>query len=268
MTDISQIVITKIISALTVTNPKFLIRHKYARKSHALCFAKSGKMTYRHKDCEYISDQRHALIIPMGASYTSSCSEPGEFPLINFLTTPDFSPDTFISFEIDSTDSYSGEFAKLEKISVIKPKSGHLNAMKMLYEILYRLYKSEITAKDKNIFNVITPAVKYLEEHFTDPTLNNEMLASQALISEIYFRRMFKAKYDISPKQYIQNLRIKKAEDLLCSEYLSITTIAEMTGYASVYHFSRSFKKATGYTPTEYVRQFGISAAPHRGEPR
>ena len=140
--------------------------------------------------------------------------------------------------------------------------------MKMLYEILYRLYKSEITAKDKNIFNVITPAVKYLEEHFSDPTLNNEILASKALISEIYFRRMFKAKYDISPKQYIQNLRIKKAEDLLCSEYLSITTIAEMTGYASVYHFSRSFKKATGYTPTEYVRQFGISAVPHRGEPR
>ncbi len=266
MMDIGQIVITKIISVLTVTNSKFIIRHKYARKSHALCFAKSGKMTYRHNNREYISDQRHALIIPMGASYTSSCSEPGEFPMVNFLTTPDFSPDTFISLQIESTDNYINAFAKLEKISVIKQKSGHLSAMKTLYEILSRLDKDSRPADDKRNFSVIAPAVKYLEEHFTDSTLTNELLAQKALISEIYFRRMFKEKYDVSPKQYIQNLRIKKAEDLLCSEYFSITSVAEMTGYASVYHFSRSFKKATGYTPTEYVKQFGISAAPEEGK--
>ena len=208
--DIGQIVITKIISVLTVTNSKFIIRHKYARKSHALCFAKSGKMTYRHNNREYISDQRHALIIPMGASYTSSCSEPGEFPMVNFLTTPDFSPDTFISLQIESTDNYINAFAKLEKISVIKQKSGHLSAMKTLYEILSRLDKDSRPADDKRNFSVIAPAVKYLEEHFTDSTLTNELLAQKALISEIYFRRMFKEKYDVSPKQYIQNLRIKK----------------------------------------------------------
>jgi AraC-like DNA-binding protein len=96
-------------------------------------------------------------------------------------------------------------------------------------------------------------------KNYTDPFLTNEVLAGKCHVSEVYFRRIFKEKYGISPKQHIQNMRIKKAQALLRSEYMSIKAIAEMSGYASVYHFSRAFKRVSVYAPTEYIKTFGDS---------
>ena len=262
MESIENLVVTAFADVLTVVNPRFEDRRRVNRRAHALCFAKSGKMIYYHNGKTFVSDRNHVLILPKGATYDSSCIEAGEFPIINFYTTDSFAPKEFISFDTTSTEAYMAEFQKIEKVALIKPQNEFLSNMKTFYGILNRLYKEYLHASEGKSYDVIKPAVHYLEDHFTDPDLTNRLLAEKALISEVYFRRMFREKYDISPKQYIQNLRIKKAEGLLHSEYLSITSIAEQTGFSSVYHFSRSFKKATGYTPTEYAKLFGSSADP------
>jgi len=64
---------------------------------------------------------------------------------------------------------------------------------------------------------------------------------------------MFLLHYDITPKQYILNARIRRAKQLLCDTPLTVTAIAEKCGFSSVYHFCRSFKQHTGQTPTEYA---------------
>ncbi len=257
MNEIAKLTPTMFAGALTIANPEFKHRLQEKRKWYGICFAASGRMVYYHGGKEYVSDREHVLLLPKGATYTQSCTEAGEFPLINFQTAGDVGPSEIISFTVSDIDNYLREFHKLEKLWLIKPPNGHLSALRSIYEILNRLYKNELAAKEDKNYDIIRPAVRYLEDHFTDPNLNNHQLAEQAAVSEVYFRRVFKNKFGTSPKQYIQSLRIRNAENLLRNEYLSISSVAELSGFASVYHFSRSFKLATGYTPTEYMKLYG-----------
>lgn len=51
-------------------------------------------------------------------------------------------------------------------------------------------------------------------------------------------------------------MRIKKAKEMLKSDYGSITGIAESLGYLNIYDFSRNFKNHVGISPSEYTKQF------------
>lgn len=255
MENLEKIVITKLHSVLNVINPVFDQKIKTSRSVHGLCFCLSGEMVYYHDGREIHASRGNAVLIPKGATYTYSCTESGEFPLINFYTTDDFAPKQFSVFEINSPEEFLDEFNELKEISLLNPRSGHLKSMRILYNILTRLHKVEL-AKESRTFHIIRPAVQYLENHYSDFGLTNSILAKEAMISEVYFRKLFKENFGTSPKQYIHELRILKAKNLLSSNvYSSIASIAEETGFSNIYQFSAAFKKATGYTPTEYMRR-------------
>jgi AraC-like DNA-binding protein len=127
-------------------------------------------------------------------------------------------------------------------------------AMSVLYDILASL-SSEAQAREGN--GLLAPAMQYLEEHFTDPDLHNGLLSKQAHISEVYFRRLFKETYHTTPRQYILDLRLKRAKELLCGDVMSVSRVAELCGFAGVYHFCRVFRQEMGQTPSEYRRRFG-----------
>lgn len=61
----------------------------------------------------------------------------------------------------------------------------------------------------------------------------------------------------ISPRQYIINIRMTKAKDLLINSLFQITEVARLTGYENPLYFSRLFKKTWGVSPKEYkVKNF------------
>lgn len=103
---------------------------------------------------------------------------------------------------------------------------------------------------------LISTAVAYMEHHYTDPELTIDRIAAEINVSVGYFRRIFKAEFASSPKQYIQNARITK-ELLTGASYPSISEIACACGFTNLYHFDRTFKAHTGYSPTEYLQTFG-----------
>lgn len=72
----------------------------------------------------------------------------------------------------------------------------------------------------------------------------------------MYFRKVFTRVYGESPIKYLRTVRIKKAKELLIGDDASIGRIAEMTGYSSVYTFSKMFKLETGVSPTEYAKEY------------
>ena len=66
------------------------------------------------------------------------------------------------------------------------------------------------------------------------------------------FRRLFMKIYGITPVQYLKQLRINCAKQLISLGQHSIADAAEMAGFSSTTYFCSEFKKVTGYTSLQY----------------
>ena len=71
-------------------------------------------------------------------------------------------------------------------------------------------------------------------------------------MSPYYFSKLFKAETGTTFVEYLTNLRMERAQELLKDEGLSIKEICASVGYADPNYFSRTFKKNVGVTPTVY----------------
>lgn len=91
----------------------------------------------------------------------------------------------------------------------------------------------------------------YISEHFNE-NLSLEQVAEYAGFSKFHFGRIFSDYCGETFYQYLQHMRIDYAQTLLSNPELSITDIAGQTGFTSCTSFSRSFKKYTGYAPSEF----------------
>ena len=86
--------------------------------------------------------------------------------------------------------------------------------------------------------------------------IDPEELAEKLNISYSWFRKMFKEYTGYSPAKYFQELKLRKAKQMLINTTSPVKEICFMLGYTSTEHFSNLFKKNTGFTPLEY-RSFG-----------
>ena len=99
---------------------------------------------------------------------------------------------------------------------------------------------------------LILPAVERMRSEFNESELSVTELAAECGISEAYFRRIFLNRYGISPKEYIINMRMNYAKQLLATGELPISNVATLCGYAEPTHFSREFSRRVGIAPNKY----------------
>lgn len=98
----------------------------------------------------------------------------------------------------------------------------------------------------------IDPSIKYIEENCFKKDFSLKTAAKKSYISDTYFRKLFKQVFDVSPKQYIINRRIKYASSLIITGYYSLEQVCDLCGYNDYKHFSVEFKKNVGVSPSKY----------------
>ena len=97
----------------------------------------------------------------------------------------------------------------------------------------------------------LTMATRYIKAHyFEDLTVDG--LSSHIGISRKYLYAIFKKRLGTSPKDYIVNYRIERAQEFLLDQDLSIGQVGYSVGYPDPLNFSRMFKLKTGMSPSEY----------------
>jgi AraC-like DNA-binding protein len=100
----------------------------------------------------------------------------------------------------------------------------------------------------------ISPAVNYIHENHKMENIEISHLASLCHISEVYLRKLFHHCFHQSPLQYIRTVKISHAKDMLLSGEYTISETAELCGFNDASHFSRTFKKLTGLSPSRFSR--------------
>jgi len=95
-----------------------------------------------------------------------------------------------------------------------------------------------------------------------DPSVlwNIAALAKLVGLSISRLRHLFRHEMGTALTQHLKEVRLRRAEHLLRTSFLSVKQIAEEAGHISGSHFSREFKKVFGVSPTAYRRRFGTSS--------
>lgn len=120
----------------------------------------------------------------------------------------------------------------------------------LLYQLNYQIHDDIVTAVSHD--KKIRTAIDYIHSNFRKRSISVSQLADICAVSETYFRKIFKKIYSVSPNQYIINLRLEYASQLLQSHLYTISEVSERSGFHDVKYFSRLFRKRSGYSPREY----------------
>lgn len=101
----------------------------------------------------------------------------------------------------------------------------------------------------------ITEAKRYIQQHYQE-ALRLEDVSSAVGFNATYFSTLFKKETGQNFMDYLTDLRIGKAKELLCGDDLSVQDVAEMVGYRDLKYFSRLFKKTTGVSPSDFKKLY------------
>ncbi len=230
---------------------------------HTLTFRTSGTKVITPNGTDnartLVSEKGSITYLPKGVSYDSDTILGGHMYSVHFeLDSEKASAEPFVFTPgiAASPITFENLFRTLcDNFRIASPDT--YTCLSVLYEI-FGLIKRETEAVSK----VAVPkrmrlAKEYIDKNFGSPGLAISHLAAASGISEVYFRREFRACFGASPIEYIKSVRLENAKALLGTGLYSVSEVATRCGFDSISYFSSEFGRLCGMTPTEYAKTKG-----------
>ena len=196
------------------------------------------------------------LYIPKNAQYNQSNSRETVIA-IHFINYTYNSKNSKIEkLTVDDVELVNSLVEEIYDVWKEKKQGYKYKCTALLYELLYYSnclrYERETDAPGHDLR--IKDAVDYIHCNFRSEQIEISFLADMAMVSEAYFRKLFKKIYRVSPKQYIINLRLETATQLLESKLYSVTEVSERSGFSDPKYFCKLFKNRYGCSPKRFTR--------------
>lgn len=144
---------------------------------------------------------------------------------------------------------------KEEVITRITESRSLREAMLILKEFCYMSCDEMYKQRDSDGNKQAMLALDYIEKHYGDFDLNLNVICSYVCVSISHFSTIFKNYTGDTFMEVLMRTRMQKAKELLENTSLKNYEISEKVGFRDPHYFSIAFKKATGKSPKEYVKE-------------
>jgi AraC-like DNA-binding protein len=164
---------------------------------------------------------------------------------------------TFI--KTDKYEFYENIFEKLYNYYTYGTENDCIILNALILELIHSLQKdSKSSAARENIkesnYKAVSKAIKYINNNLSID-LSLEAVANFVGFSPIHFHNVFKASTERTLREYVEEQRIRKAENMLLTTDFTLAKIAYECGFSSQSYFNYAFKRKTGKTPRAYAKE-------------
>lgn len=144
----------------------------------------------------------------------------------------------------------------INKINTTKSACYILSTKAALMQFFALMFEENKTVLSKNAFpdkknQLLKDIVKYIDENYNQEISLAE-IAAYSNMSRKYFCRFFKNNFNKTFIEYLNDVKIEHSMVLLNESNISITDVAISCGFSNMSYFTRTFKKKTGCTPSQY----------------
>lgn len=148
-------------------------------------------------------------------------------------------------------------YKEYQELNMQQNTNQFLETQGILLQLVARFTSPEIIAQREreHIPVKILDTISYIVMNL-QASLSVRYLAERIHLNSEYFSRLFERYTGSRPLAYITEKRIERAQYLIMSSGAKQTEIAKMTGFESLSHFSKTFKKITGMSPRAYSKYF------------
>lgn len=223
------------------------------RRYSGFIYIISGECTFQSHEQQITLAQGGLIYLPEGTKHTMTVkSQAIEFYRIDFNVTVGDEIALFSDRPVKLSDAVSGKCRQTMEELRAECESTDNGVVKT--EKLCALFAALFLSPAPAHCNKLTPAIRYLEEHYCE-SVSCRNLAALCFLSTAQFYNLFRAHVGTTPLGYRDRLLLRHAKSLLETAELTVSEIAERLGFSDGAYFSRFFKKHTGLSPAAYAAQ-------------
>jgi two-component system response regulator YesN len=150
----------------------------------------------------------------------------------------------------------------IPEINSIETILVNIKTIQQLREQVHKILDRALAFRDRQSSNqhtwTIQHAKEFIESHYMESNLSLNDVATHVNLSSSHFSVVFSQETCQTFKEFLTEVRIKKAKELLRTTNLRAIDISYQIGYNDPHYFSTMFKKKTGFSPTEFRLQTSV----------
>ncbi len=252
----TDITVTETEYVFHMNRPRDFTFSKSGQDYHIVAMILGGSAQYRVDGKTFTVQKGDVVFLRKDTQYNAKVisEEPWEHIVVAFRTHGDDSalpPDG--AMKVSRGSRFEELFRQVYSVWSECAFGYKIQTKGIIHHILFSLMQERVSSLfgSNTALQALKEVTDYVEQNYWQK-ITVEELAERSGYSPSHFARVFTKVYETSPIQYVNQIRIMHAKNLLRTGQYTLTQIAQECGFSNVYYFSRCFKQITGTTPAKW----------------